>query len=345
MIIKSSLHIDWIKTCAKRYNADPLIVEKVIRALVLLEALQNSNLDFIFKGGTSLMLMIQEPRRFSIDIDIIIENKEQNITNVLDVVIANTDFIKWEEQERKHISKIEKKHFKLYYTPQTPMQGDINNILLDIVFEKNPYTEIKNTKVSHILLMEKDTPIHVETPTLFAILGDKLTAYGPNSTGVPLNKPKEVMKQIYDIGSIFDRIDNLNGVKENFIKVAKNELAYKGLDSKDYQLIIDDIVTTSFNFCSSGKLDRDMFKTMLLGVNQLNSFIYGNKFREPQAQISVSKALYIAKQIEKDTTNIDRFDKTADMEGWEITQPEFLRLNRLKKQNLEAFHYWYKALS
>jgi len=345
LILKNSLHIDWIKTSTKKHNADPLIVEKVIRALVLLEELQKSGLDFIFKGGTALMLLIQEPRRFSIDIDIIIENKGQDIKSILDIVIANTDFIKWEEQERTHTSKIEKKHFKLYYTPQTPMQGAINNILLDIVFESNPYTQTKDTKISHMLLMEKEALIHVTTPTFSAILGDKLTAYGPNTTGVPLNKPKEVIKQIYDIGSVFDRIDNLNGVKENFIKVAENELAYKGLDSKNYQLIIDDIVATSFNFCSSGQLNKNMFKTMLLGVNQLNSFIYGNSFREPQAQISIAKALYIAKQIENNNTNIDRFDKAADMKDWKITQPKFLRLNRLKKQNLEAFHYWYKGLN
>lgn len=345
MILQSSLHIDWIKTCTKKHNADPLIIEKVIRALVLLEELQKSGLDFIFKGGTALMLMIQEPRRFSIDIDIIIENKGQDIKSILDIVIANTDFIKWKEQERTHTSKIEKKHFKLYYTPQTPMQGAINNILLDIVFESNPYTLTKDTKISHMLLMEKEVPINIVTPTLSAILGDKLTAYGPNTTGVPLKKPKEIIKQIYDIGSVFDRIDNLNGVKENFIKVAKNELTYKRLYSDDYQLIIDDIVNTSFNFCSSGQLNKDMFKTMLLGVNQLNSFIYGNSFREPQAQTAIAKALYIVKQIENNKTDIDRFDRTVDMKDWKITHPKFLRLNRLKKQNIEAFHYWYKGLN
>ncbi|MDP5081660.1 MAG: nucleotidyl transferase AbiEii/AbiGii toxin family protein [Winogradskyella sp.] len=344
MILPESLHTDWINSNRHKFHADPIIIEKVIRALVLLEALQSVNLNFIFKGGTSLMLMIQEPRRFSIDIDIIIENKEQDIEALLEKVVSSTDFIKWEEKIRKPISGIEKRHFKLFYTPQTKQDGDINNILLNIVFEDNPYVETQETAVSHFLLSEKGEPIKVITPTLEAILGDKLTAYGPNTTGVPLNKPKEVLKQIYDVASIFDRIPSLKGVRENFIKVAHGELVYKGLDPDNFQVIIDDIINSSYNFCTNGKIDKDTFKIMQSGVSNLTGFIYGEKFREPQAQIAVAKASYIAKQIERNNTNIERFDKSVDMKSWIIKDHNYPFLNRLKKHNLEAFHYWYKTL-
>jgi len=344
MIKKESLGIDWIQVCVNKYKSDPIIIEKVVRALVLLEELQKSGLNFIFKGGTSLMLMIQEPRRFSIDIDIIIEDKEQDIESVLNVIIENTDFLKWEEHKRKHNSKIEKAHYKLHYEPQTTMKGEINNILLDIVFENNPYTETQETDVSHFLVMEDDSqPIKVTTPTLPAILGDKLTAYGPETTGVPLTKPKEVLKQIFDIGSIFDRIESLDNVKENFIKVAKSELVYRGFNEGDYHLIIEDIINSSYNFCSSGKLNQKQFVEMQTGIGKLSNFIYGSKFRQPEAQIAVAKASYIVKQIELNNTEIDRFDKKIDMSKWEIKNPRYNNLNRLKKHNIEAFFYWYKV--
>ncbi|PCI35718.1 MAG: hypothetical protein COB60_02030 [Flavobacteriaceae bacterium] len=344
MILPESLHSDWINSNREKFHADPIIIEKVIRALVLLEALQTAKLDFIFKGGTSLMLMIQEPRRFSIDIDIIIQDKKQNIEAVLEKVVEITNFIKWEEKLRKAKSGIEKRHFKLFYTPQTKQDGDINNILLDIVFEDNPYIETQETDVSHFLLLEKGKPIKVITPTLEAILGDKLTAYGPNTTGVPLDKPKEVLKQIYDIATIFDRIPSLNGVRENFIKVAHGELIYKGLDPTNFQVIIDDIFNSSYNFCTNGKVDKDTFRTMQSGVSNLTGFIYGEKFREPQAQIAVAKATYIVKQIERNNTTIEQFDKSADMKSWKIKDSNYTFLNKLKKHNLEAFHYWYKTL-
>jgi len=327
MILPESLHTDWINSNREKFHADPIIIEKVIRALVLLEALQSAELDFIFKGGTSLMLMIQEPRRFSIDIDIIIENKEQNIEALLEKVVASNDFIKWEEKIRAPKSGIEKRHFKLFYTPQTKQDGNVNNVLLDIVFEDNPYITTQKTEISHFLLSEEGK-----------------STYGPHTTGVPLTKPKEVLKQVYDIASIFDRIQSLDGVRENFIKVAHGELAYKKLDPNNFQVIIDDIFSTSYNFCSNGKVNKELFKTMQTGVSNLTGFIYGEKFREPHAQIAVAKATYIAKQIELNKTKIERFDKTADMKSWIIKDHNYSFLNRLKKHNLEAFHYWYKTL-
>ena len=345
MISSKSLSLDWIQSRVHKFQgSDPIIIEKVIRALVLLEALKSLNLDFIFKGGTALMLMIQEPKRFSIDIDIIVENKDQNIEDVLNNIIEVTDFIGWEEQKRTPKSKIDKRHFELQYTPQTQMKGEVNYILLDIVFEANPYTETQNIDVSHFLVLEEGSPIQVIVPTLSAILGDKLTAYGPQTTGVPLEKPMEVMKQIYDIASIFNRLETLGGVKESFIKVSERELEYRGFKTNEFQIIIDDIINSSHNFCVYGKLDLATFKIMQTGVSKLDNFIYGDKFREPQAQISLAKASYIAKQIESNLTNIDKFDKTVDMTSWVINDHSYSRLNKLKKHNLEAFHYWHKTL-
>ncbi len=344
MILPESLTLDWITSKNHEFKGDPIIIEKVIRALVLLEVLKLEKLDFIFKGGTALMLMIQEPRRFSIDIDIVIEDKKQNIEAILENVIANSDFVQWEEQKRSTTSVIEKKHYKLFYEPKVKMKGGLNYILLDIVFEANPYVETQETEISHFLLAEKGTPIKVITPTLGAILGDKLTAYGPKTTGVPLTKPMEVMKQIYDIAGILDRLDSLESVQENFIKVAERELTYRGFDTESYQLIIDDIINTSHNFCIYGRLDKDTFNAMQSGVSRLSNFIYGDKFREQQAQVAVAKASYLAKQIEKKLTVIEKFDRSINMVSWTITNHNYSGLNKLKKHNLEAFHYWYHTV-
>ena len=342
MISADSLSIEWVSSKAKEFKGDPVIVEKVIRALALLESLRVENLDFIFKGGTALMLMIQEPRRFSIDIDILIENKKQNLEPILNNIVDKTVFVKWEEHKRKTVSEIEKRHFKLFYEPLVKMKGDLNYILLDVVYETNPYVNIQQTDVSHFLLIEEGSPIQVMTPTLEAILGDKLTAYGPNTTGVPLTKPMEVMKQIYDVAGILDRVSTLETVKQNFIKVAERELVYRGFKSKDYKIIFDDIINTSHNFCVYGKIDKKTFAIMRSGVSRLNNFIYGDKFREPQAQIAVAKAAYLSKKLDVGSSEIERFDKEIDMRSWIISDHQFSGLNKLKKHNLEAFYYWYK---
>ena len=342
MISADSLSTQWVSSKAKAFKGDPIIVEKVIRALILLESLKIEKLDFIFKGGTALMLMIQEPRRFSIDIDILIENKDQDLEQILNAIIEKTAFVKWEEHKRKAVSEIEKFHFKLFYEPLVKMKGDLNYILLDIVYESNPYANVQQKEVSHFLLIEEDLPVKVTTPTLEAILGDKLTAYGPSTTGVPLTKPMEVMKQIYDIAGIFDRVSSLKTVKQNFIKVAERELAYRGFDSANYKVVFDDIIHTSHNFCIYGRLDKKTFAIMRSGVSRLNNFIYGDKFREHQAQIAVAKAAYLSSKLDSNSFNIERFDKSIEMNEWVISDHRFSALNKLKKHNLEAFYYWCK---
>lgn len=57
----------------KETGADPSILERTVFAFGLLEAIRSVGLPFIFKGGTSLLLLLDEPRRLSTDIDIIVE--------------------------------------------------------------------------------------------------------------------------------------------------------------------------------------------------------------------------------------------------------------------------------
>jgi len=64
MINIKSLSADWISEKRNIYKKDPSLMESMIHALYLLEQLKLSGLDFIFKGGTSLILLLEEPKRF-----------------------------------------------------------------------------------------------------------------------------------------------------------------------------------------------------------------------------------------------------------------------------------------
>jgi hypothetical protein len=72
MIDKDKININWINQVSKQNRkADKILVEKVIRALQLLEGLAMHKIPFVFKGGTALMLHLNSTKRLSIDIDII----------------------------------------------------------------------------------------------------------------------------------------------------------------------------------------------------------------------------------------------------------------------------------
>lgn len=49
----------------------------------------------------------------------------------------------------------------------------------------------------------------VTMPSVDCILGDKLTAFAPHTTGIPYNidKELEIIKQMYDISCLFDEFN------------------------------------------------------------------------------------------------------------------------------------------
>ena len=93
MIDNKTLNIEWInEVSAKNRNADKILVEKVIRALYLLEGLVKAKLDFVFKGGTALMLLMGSSKRLSIDIDIILYDDSVNIEEIFKEIIQPQSF-------------------------------------------------------------------------------------------------------------------------------------------------------------------------------------------------------------------------------------------------------------
>ena len=83
MIKVESLSAVWISEKRKKFSKDPTIVEAMIYALYLLEHLRRTELEFIFKGGTSLVLLFNQPKRCSVDIDIMLN--PANTRDILEV--------------------------------------------------------------------------------------------------------------------------------------------------------------------------------------------------------------------------------------------------------------------
>lgn len=57
----------------KKYASDPGLIERALYAFGLLEAIKSVGMPFCFKGGTSLMLILDKPARLSTDVDILVE--------------------------------------------------------------------------------------------------------------------------------------------------------------------------------------------------------------------------------------------------------------------------------
>jgi len=67
MISSQSRTKEWVMGVRETSpGRDPILIEKMSMALTLVENLRLGGLNFIFKGGTSLILLLGTPQRFSI---------------------------------------------------------------------------------------------------------------------------------------------------------------------------------------------------------------------------------------------------------------------------------------
>ncbi len=352
MIHKETLTKDWILKFRNEpglKKSDPALMEKMIYALYLLECLAKQSIEFVFKGGTSLVLIMNESNRFSVDVDISCKISRKEIEDALGEIIEDSEFDSYElDKDRSYENAaIPKAHYFLYY--KSNFNNTANYILLDILFQENKYPYLQQAKIESNWLKTVDPIISVATPTINSVLGDKLTAFAPNTTGVPYSKRKEleIVKQLFDISLLIEKIDNLEEVFYSFKSIADEEIKYRKLkvDSND---VIHDIVQTALLISLREKNKGEeliKFNEIKIGLTKISSFAINRNFRIDEAIEASAKLAYCAlKLLQKDFSDLKLFNKEIDINSMQIEQTEYLYLNRLKKSNKAAFYYWYQCL-
>jgi len=349
MIDLGVLHIDWIKEAsAKNNKADKILVEKVVRVLLLLEGLSSSSLKFIFKGGTALMLMQGSTKRLSIDLDIILPDKVE-LDNLFKTIVKDKGFTRFELQERKVMSTIEKAHYKFHYIPVYKTAQAEEYILLDILFEKLQYQQINSIDIDSTFVFQKGSTLQVQVPGFDDIMGDKLTAFAPNTTGIPYVKggqsmTMEISKQLYDIGNIFLAVKNPLITSTTFHAFAKTELGYRDIIGES-NIVLADIIDASLTISTRGQSGGGNFNALMYGISQLKQYIFSENYHLEKAITHAARAAYMATIIQTGAKTINRFTDPMEIKGWTITNQEYNKLNKLKKSNPEAFYNWFNALT
>jgi predicted nucleotidyltransferase component of viral defense system len=352
MIDQNNITLDWINSVSRaNKNADKILVEKVIRAFLLLEGLVHNGIPFVFKGGTALMLHLNSTKRLSIDIDIILPDVPEDFVTKLDTIAIQQGFRKKEEQVRNTESAISKKHYKFFYTPLHKTNQEEEYILLDILIEDVNYREIIQLPIESTFVPSIGDSLLVNIPSLEDLLGDKLTAFAPNTTGIPYVKHEdsmsmEIIKQLYDIGNLFDVSNNTDVLKATFNSFAVTELAYRTDDDNRLKIqhVLEDIYETALCIVSRGTDGKGNYKELLTGIQRVNPFIFSENYHLEKAIAHASKAAYLSILIKYDAAEIQKFENPLQVKDWLITDPLYNKLNKLKKSNPEAYFYWYKIV-
>lgn len=349
MIDAKCFTTEWIEQKSKEFHyPDKNIIEKVIRAFSLLDMLASSGCPFYFKGGSCLMLLLQGgAHRLSIDIDILCP-PGTNIEEYLKQYAEN-GFLEYKLIERKQSgNNIPKSHTKLFYQVEYLNGSDKTSyILLDVVYGECHYKQVQKVLIDDVLIECVGNRQTVVVPSISDILGDKLTAFAPETTGIPYyknDKPTtlEIIKQLYDIGRLFDKVADIAISSSVFKELVPVELGYRGL-TLGVADVCEDIRNTALNISTRGYVDGEKFKLLQQGVKSINSFVFSEKYLIENAIIDSAKAAYLATAIEYGETILEHYNGTpvsvADMQITHLPS----RLNRLKIGNPEAFFYWAKA--
>lgn len=357
MIHKTCFTKEWLENVKHQHpqwSINPPLLEKMVYALSLVELLAHHGLNFIFKGGTSLALLLDTPKRFSIDIDIITQENQDKISSVLNKICEEHHFSYWSlDEKRSYQQGIPKAHYELYFEA---LYNKNAYILLDILFEETPYPITHRYTIDQTWLSIDKPFIPIQLPSIEAITGDKLTAFAPKTIGIRysfltekgIDKSTEIIKQLFDIGQLFDKIQNFEHVSYAFRQIEAKERTYRSeMSDKTIETVFNDIIETCLMIAKFD--DRDNSPEMTEIRKGINSFKNWGliPFRRDQVQEAVGKVAYLILKIKKQDSNKPLlFNELFKKSDYLIPNDSPYNYLNKKLKNLPngALFYWYHAV-
>ena len=327
-------HIEKLQTQSKN---DPMLIERTIFAFGLLEALIRVQLPFVFKGGTCLMLLLNEPKRLSTDIDIIV-SKDIDIDDYISKASEIFPFLKVKEQIRKGKNNIIKRHF--HFTYESPTSKKPLTILLDVLFQQNKYTKTVKKEIKNELLKIDEPYYSVLVPTAECILGDKLTAFAPHTTGILLGEDKdlEVMKQMFDCACLMDVVEDFSNIKDTYQKIAEAEIAYRGLNITFKEVLLDTI-NAAICLMSRGLSNPADYEYFIKGIDGLKAHIFSGKYSGEKAISDAAKIFYIATAILANKETLIKIQDGNKYRDVLIKNKKYSKISKVRKVDLIAHGY------
>jgi len=352
---------EWLEAFKKQKEHKSIqidILERMIYALHLLERLKSKGLEFTFKGGTSLVLLLEEGTRFSIDIDIVCNTERGEVEEILNTIIEGSQFSEYQlDDHRSYKPGIPKAHYKFLFDSvvNPKVQG---GILLDILIEESIYPETIETTID-TKWIETEGETKVTTPSIPSITGDKLTAFAPNTIGIPYYKGGhdatiEISKQLYDLARLFKNVTEMPVIVESFMRHAEQEIGFRKSVDAGFDVspnnVLEDTIETCLTIARREKNPTDEtkgnFKRLEKGIRSFGSgYLMQGHFRIDNALAASARVAYLATKIlKKDMSPIEHY-ADQDITELNIESADYAYLNKLKKQpNKSIFYYWHLTI-
>ncbi|MFN8369576.1 MAG: nucleotidyl transferase AbiEii/AbiGii toxin family protein [Bacteriovoracaceae bacterium] len=320
---------------------DPMLVEKILKALSLLELISVEGLEFVFKGGTCLLILLEEPKRFSIDLDMIVDDTKA-IIPVLNKICGPDKLFKSFVEDKRKESKIPKSHYKVFYN--SVIDNKEAYILIDLIEGKSTYPREIQSEIKPYYFKTVNPFIKIKTPSINAILGDKLTAFAPHTTGIKIDSKRdmEIAKQLFDVATLFDHADDINEVHQSFIKTANLEIKYRGLEINVNDVLADNF-EAAYVIAMQNQYKPEIYSILNSGTSKLKGYVF-ESFGQVEVHICAAKSAYLSQLLKQQVFTVEKFTN-QDMKNIVIQNSSYTRLNIIKRISPEAFYYWMKAVN
>lgn len=358
MISPECLTDGWVHTQRERMHpADPGQIELAIHALDLICRLNAAGLPFVFKGGTSLLLHLSQPRRLSVDVDIVCTVAKGDFDRVLDEICRNGPYLNWEDDERGANRIPRRRHYKVFYPSSRGPDGR-QRVIIDVLEDECPIRDVVERPVQ-TSFVETQSISTVNVPSVNALLADKLTAFAPQTVGVKLTEryAQQVTKQMFDVGELFLSATDLQAVRSSYEENHAAEAGYveqtRG-ERFSREASLQDTIQTAFQFCHH-TLRRDPFiqsgerELMLQGIGQMANLMIGTRFDIHTAKIHAARAATVAAHLYSDrdiTMEELRYLESRDLHRLrDCSFPESHKILQRLRAQPEALYHWWKICS
>ncbi|MEA1878604.1 MAG: nucleotidyl transferase AbiEii/AbiGii toxin family protein, partial [Bacteroidota bacterium] len=278
--------------------------------------------------------------------------------SILEKVIESSTFKSFELDEHRSFQPgVPKAHYAFAFDSSinTKYSG---KILLDVLIEKSIYPEHIEKPIL-AKWIDTDSATMVSVPSVDSITGDKLTAFAPNTTGIPYFKgdqsfAMEICKQLFDLSRLFHHIEDMGIVEMSFQLFAEQEIAYRNNGKATLPLTPEAVLKDTIDTCliittrGAGKDDQEKanFKLLQKGIQAFGTgFLMSGNFRIDEAIVAAAQVAHLAAKLMFGDLSSIQFYEGQDIKDLSIENQDWNFLNRLKRQpDKSSFYYWYHTV-
>lgn len=350
----------WIRSKRDELGLNDLgRLETAILAFELLGRLAAAGLEFVFKGGTCVLLHVQPIRRLSVDVDIVTGRPFPEVLEIVGAISGEHPFREAEHQGHRDQENPPTRHIRIRCNSAVQRDGT-TQVQLDVLCDRHVYPRVESKSIIAPFIVPA-APASVTVPAAECLLAEKLTAFAPGTIGVqyeliprggahpPEPQPLRVVKQLYDVGVLFDLVRDPHLLKEGYRASFEKQTLYRARGHTLDQAL-DDARDAAFwpsqhNLRRSATNERTAF--FVEGFNMLNNFLTAREpFNLPAARPFCARAAYLSAFIQKDRPAEEFLDYTRppdNLNELSISGPLAV-LNGLRGIAPEAFWMWKRAV-